>query len=55
LTTAPPRRTYHDGNNLPDAETAFVVTMFGVAGQPTLIPVSPEELEQRRGPAAPRS
>jgi quercetin dioxygenase-like cupin family protein len=39
---------YHDGNNLSDAETAFVVTMFGVAGQPMLIPVSAEELEERR-------
>jgi quercetin dioxygenase-like cupin family protein len=39
---------YHDGNNLSDAETAFVVTMFGVAGQPMLIPVSAAELEERR-------
>ena len=39
---------YRDGNNLPDAESAFVVTMFGVAGQPMLVPVSAEELEQRR-------
>jgi hypothetical protein len=46
---------YHDGNNLPDAETAFVVTMFGVAGQPMLIPVSAEELEERRDRRAPRS
>jgi quercetin dioxygenase-like cupin family protein len=46
---------YHDGNHLPDAESAFVVTMFGVAGQPMLIPVSAEELEQRRDRRAPRS
>jgi len=39
---------YQDGNNLPDAETELVVTMFGVAGQPMLIPVSAEELEERR-------
>jgi gentisate 1,2-dioxygenase len=45
---------YHDGNNLPDAETVFVVTMFGVADQPTLIPVSAEELEERSGRRAPR-
>ena len=45
---------YQDGNNLPDAETAFVVTMFGVAGQPMLIPVSAEELEERRDRRAPR-
>jgi quercetin dioxygenase-like cupin family protein len=38
----------HDGNNLPDAESAFVVTMFGVAGQPMFIPVGAEELEERR-------
>ena len=45
---------YYDGNNLRDAETAFVVTMFGVAGQPMLIPVSAEELEERRDRRAPR-
>ena len=45
---------YQDGNNLPDAETEFVVTMFGVAGQPMLIPVSAEELEERRDRRAPR-
>ena len=39
---------YQDGNNLTDASTRFVVTMFGVPGQPMLIPVSAEELEQRR-------
>lgn len=49
---------YHDGNNLPDEESAFVVTMFGAPGEPMLVPVSPEELEQRRAlraPGAPRS
>jgi len=46
---------YHDGNHLSDAESAFVVTMFGVAGQPMLIPVSAEELDRRRGLRAPRS
>ena len=45
---------YHDGNNLPDEETKFVVTMFGVADQPLLAPVSAEELEQRRDRRAPR-
>jgi quercetin dioxygenase-like cupin family protein len=45
---------YQDGNNLQDAETAFAVTMFGVAGQPMLIPVSAEELEERRDRRAPR-
>jgi quercetin dioxygenase-like cupin family protein len=45
---------YQDGNNLPDAESAFVVTMFGVAGQPMLIPVSAEELAQRKNRRAPR-
>jgi quercetin dioxygenase-like cupin family protein len=45
---------YQDGNNLADAESAFVVTMFCVPGQPMLIPVSAEELEQRRDRRAPR-
>jgi quercetin dioxygenase-like cupin family protein len=45
---------YQDGNNLADAETRFVVTMFGVPGQPMLIPVSAEELEERRSRRAPR-
>ena len=45
---------YQDGNNLADAQTRFVVTMFGVPGQPMLIPVSPEELEERRSRRAPR-
>lgn len=45
---------YQDGNNLADAETKFLVTMFGVPGQPMLIPVSAEELEERRSRRAPR-
>ena len=45
---------YQDGNNLADAQTRFVVTMFGVPGQPMLIPVSAEELEERRSRRAPR-
>lgn len=45
---------YQDGNNLADAQTRFVVTMFCVPGQPMLIPVSPEELEERRSRRAPR-
>ena len=45
---------YQDGNNLRDAESRFVVTMFCVPGQPMLVPVSPEELEQRRARRAPR-
>jgi quercetin dioxygenase-like cupin family protein len=46
---------YHDANNLPDGESAFVVTMFGVSGQPLVSPVSAEELEQRRDRRASRS
>jgi quercetin dioxygenase-like cupin family protein len=45
---------YQDGNNLADARTRFVVTMFGVPGKPMLIPVSAEELEERRSRRAPR-
>jgi hypothetical protein len=45
---------YQDGNNLRDTETRFVVTMFCVPGQPMLVPVSREELEQRRDRRAPR-
>jgi quercetin dioxygenase-like cupin family protein len=29
----------HDANNLPDAESAFVATLIGAAGQPMFIPV----------------
>jgi len=39
---------YQDGNHLTDAESAFVVTMFCVPGQPMLVPVSAEELEERK-------
>jgi quercetin dioxygenase-like cupin family protein len=46
---------YQDANNLPDAETKFLVQMFCVPGQPMLTIVSPEELEQRRERRAPRS
>ena len=45
---------YQDGNNLDDAESLFVVTMFCAPGQPMLTPVSAEELEQRRHLRAPR-
>jgi hypothetical protein len=38
-----------------DAQSRFVVTMFGVPGQPALIPVSAEELEERRSRRAPPS
>jgi quercetin dioxygenase-like cupin family protein len=46
---------YQDGNHLTDAESAFVVTMICVPGQPMLVPVSAEELEQRKDRRAPRS
>lgn len=46
---------YHDGNNLTDAESAFLVTMFCAPGRPMLIPVSEDELEQRRDRRAPRA
>jgi len=40
---------HHRGaNNLPDAETAYLVTLIGAAGHPVLTPVSAEELEGRR-------
>jgi quercetin dioxygenase-like cupin family protein len=45
---------YQDGNNLRDAETKFVVVMFCVPGQPMVVPVSPEELDERRDRRAPR-
>ena len=44
---------YQDGNHLADAQTRFVLTMFGLRGQPILIPVSAEELEERRSRRAP--
>jgi quercetin dioxygenase-like cupin family protein len=45
---------YQDGNNLADTQSSFVVTMFCVPGQPMLVPVTPEELDARRGRRAPR-
>ena len=45
---------YQDGNNLDDAESQFVVTMFCVPGQPMLVPVEAAELEARRHLRAPR-
>lgn len=45
---------YQDGNHLTDAETRFVVTMFCVPGRPMFVPVSTEELEERRPRRAPR-
>jgi quercetin dioxygenase-like cupin family protein len=45
---------YQDGNNLTDATTRFVVTMFCAPGQPMLIPVSAEELSERRSRRAAR-
>jgi quercetin dioxygenase-like cupin family protein len=35
-------------NNLADAETAYLATLLGAAGQPVLTPVSAEELAQRQ-------
>ncbi|GAA4700318.1 cupin domain-containing protein [Pseudonocardia yuanmonensis] len=34
---------YQHGNNLADAQTRFVVTMFAVPGRPMLVPVDAEE------------
>ena len=45
---------YQDANHLTDAQTAFIVVMFCVPGRPMMVPVSPEELEQRRNRRAPR-
>jgi len=45
---------YQDGNNLQDAETKFVVTMFCAPGKPMLEVVPAEELEQRKERRAPR-
>jgi quercetin dioxygenase-like cupin family protein len=44
---------YRDGNNLADAETRFVVTLFGAPGQPIFVPLSEEELEDVRSRQAP--
>jgi quercetin dioxygenase-like cupin family protein len=45
---------YQDGNALADAESKFVVSMFAVPGEPMLVVVSDEELEERRDRRAPR-
>ena len=45
---------YQDGNALSDGVTAFVVTMFGVPGEPMLTIVSEEDLEARKPRRAPR-
>ena len=45
---------YQDGNNLSDAQSRFVVMMFGVPGQPMYIPVPSAELDERRDRRAPR-
>ena len=45
---------YQAGNNLATAWSRFVVVMLGVAGQPMLTLVAPEELERRRHLRAPR-
>ncbi|WP_216905560.1 cupin domain-containing protein [Nocardia noduli] len=39
---------YRDGNNLDDAESVFLVTMFCPPGYPILEPVGAEELARRR-------
>ena len=45
---------YQDGNNRDDVPVRFTVTMLCAPGQPMLVPVSAEELEQRRDRRAPR-
>ncbi|MET8329442.1 cupin domain-containing protein [Streptomyces sp. NPDC005181] len=45
---------YQGANNLSDAEAAYRATLLGVPGQPVLIPVSAEELEEHRDRRAPR-
>lgn len=39
---------YRGANNLPDAQSQLVVTMFAPAGSPVLTVVSEEELAERR-------
>jgi quercetin dioxygenase-like cupin family protein len=39
---------YQDGNNLADAQTKFIVMMFGVPGEPMLTLVDEQELLERR-------
>lgn len=45
---------YSDANNLKDAQTQFVVTMFCAPGQPMLVPVSEQELMERAHKRSPR-
>jgi quercetin dioxygenase-like cupin family protein len=45
---------HHDANHLADAETAFVVTVFGMPGHELVNLVSAEELEQRLDRRVPR-
>ncbi|MEU9243250.1 cupin domain-containing protein [Streptomyces sp. NPDC048385] len=46
---------YQDGNALTETESQFVVTMFCAPGQPTPIPASAEELEERKDRRVPRA
>ncbi|WP_280425505.1 cupin domain-containing protein [Nocardia carnea] len=39
---------YRDANNLDDAESVFLVTMFCAQGHPMLVPVDADELARRR-------
>ncbi|MET9120879.1 MULTISPECIES: cupin domain-containing protein [unclassified Streptomyces] len=39
---------YQGANNLPDAQSELVVTMFAAPGTPVLTVVGPEELAERR-------
>ncbi|MFE2583922.1 cupin domain-containing protein [Streptomyces sp. NPDC059378] len=45
---------YQGANNLPDAQSQLVVTMFAPAGTPVLTVVSAEELAERQHLRAPR-
>ncbi|MFD7878300.1 cupin domain-containing protein [Streptomyces sp. NPDC059766] len=45
---------YQGGNNLPDAQSQLVVTMFAPAGAPVLTLVGAEELAARKHLRAPR-
>lgn len=46
---------YQGANNLPDAQSQLVVTMFAPAGTPLLTVVSAEELAERQHLRAPRA
>jgi quercetin dioxygenase-like cupin family protein len=46
---------YSDGNNSSDAKLQFLVTMMCAPGQPMLVLVDDDELEQRRDRRVPRS